>query len=102
MNNKSFKNQTELFNYIWESRCRLSEVSGRQLLPKIHPQWRWQMCHILGKGSYPKYKLNIDNIMLMLPDEHEKQETFKIFRDKQRKLKLRYYNQYYNSVRQIK
>lgn len=87
------KTQKELFTYIWETREHVSEVSGKPLLPRSHYQWHWQFAHILSKAAYPTYKLNPDNIMLMLPEEHTIQERFQVFKDKQIDLKLRYYKE---------
>ena len=91
-----FRNQKEMFNYIWETRPHISEVSGKPLLPKGDFKWHWCFAHILPKGAYPKWKFNSDNIMLMLPDEHEKQNTFQVFNDKYAEMKRKYYKEFYN------
>lgn len=83
-----------MFLEIWEDRPHLSEVSGKPLHPVGHWQWHWQFAHVLGKGSYPKYKLNPENIMLMLPEEHEKQESYQLFNEKRIKLKKEYHERY--------
>ena len=85
-----FKTQTEMFNYIWETREQVSEVSGEPLLPKGHFKWHWQFAHILPKGTYKHYKFNPDNIMLMLPEEHEKQEQFELFHERKNELRKKY------------
>lgn len=94
-----FKNQKELFNFIWETRAAqngfVSELSGEPLFNKNHFQWHWQFLHVLPKGTYPKYKLNPDNIILGTPSEHENQESFKLFQDKKSELKRKYYDEYY-------
>jgi len=92
-----FKNQQQLFEHIWENRPHVSEVSGKPLLNKNNYAFHWQFCHILSKGAYPEYKLKEENIILMLPEEHEHQESFEIFQDRKQKLKEQYY-----SERQIK
>lgn len=97
----NFKNQLELFNFIWDTRFHVSEISGDYLLPKGNSRWHFQFCHILSKGSYPLYKLNPDNIILMTVSEHERQETFKRFLEKRQELKRRYYEEYYNNIKQI-
>ena len=66
----SFKNQTELFNYLWETRPHVSEISGCVLFGKNHPMWHWQFSHVLSKGAFPKFKLKKENVWLMLPREH--------------------------------
>lgn len=90
-----FKNQKELFNHIWETREHISELSGKPLLPKGHFKWHWQFIHVLGKGPYPSYKLEEKNILLGLPEEHEKQEEFDIFIEKRDELKPMYYKEIY-------
>lgn len=91
-----FKNQTELFNFIWETREHVSELTGKPLLNRNHPQWHWQFIHILGKGAYPSFKLREDNILLGLPDEHTNQEQYDIFNEKHTELKRKYYKEIYN------
>ena len=85
-----FDNQKEMFDYIWETRPHVSELSGRALLPKGKFQWHWQFLHVLNKGTYTKYKLESDNILLALPEEHENQERFPIFEEKRIELLKRY------------
>ena len=93
---KQFKNQSEMFNWIWDKRPHVSEISGQPLLPKGHSQWHWQFLHILPKGSYPKYKFNPNNIILALPEEHENQEQYEYFQQRQLELKRQYYKEFYN------
>lgn len=88
-----FKNQSSLFEYLWETRAHVSEVSGLPLLPKGHSMWHFQFAHILSKGAYPSFKLLPENIMLMRPEEHEYQEKFEAFRIKKQELKERYYQE---------
>lgn len=92
----TFKTQSEMFAWIWENRPHISELTGKPLLPKGHFQWHWQMLHVLPKGSYPSYKLNPDNILLALPEEHQYQEEFKEFIEKRDALKRQYYKEVYN------
>lgn len=93
-----FKNQSELFNYIWETRPHVSELTGKPLLPPNALKWHWQFLHILSKGSYPKYKLREENIILALPEEHEKQEQFPEFIERRDQLKREYYKEFYNKT----
>lgn len=86
-----FNSQKEMFDWIWENREHLSEISGAPLLEKPHPLWHWQFMHVLSKQAYPRYKLNPDNIMLGLPIEHETQEEFQIFLDRRQELKEQYF-----------
>lgn len=85
------KSQKELFEFVWATREQVSEVSGRPLLPRHHYQWHWQFAHVLNKGTYPAYKLNPDNIMMMLPEEHAIQERYDIFNERHTQLKRQYY-----------
>jgi hypothetical protein len=80
----------KLFIEIWTEREHVSEISGKPLLYPGNFKFHWQFAHVLGKQAYPRYKFRKENIMLMLPEEHEKQETFKIFRDKRDQLKEKY------------
>lgn len=91
-----FKNQKDLFNHIWETREHKSELTGLALLPKGHFQWHWQFLHVLPKGTYPNYKFLEKNIILALPEEHAKQETFLRFRELQQELRKEYYKEFYN------
>lgn len=90
-----FKNQNEMFNWIWDNRPHVSELTGASLLPKGHTQWHWQFAHVLPKGTYPKWKLNPNNVMIVLPEEHNNQERFKKFLDKKEELRREYYKLYY-------
>lgn len=84
--------QKEMFLEIWQERPRVSEVSGKPLLPIGDFKWHWQICHVLGKGPFPRFKFYKENIMLMLPEEHTIQETFELFIDKKEQLLTLYYN----------
>jgi len=90
-----FKNQKEMFNYIWETREHKSELSGLPLLPKGHFQWHWQFLHVLPKGTYPKWKLNPDNVLLGTVAEHANQELYEVFTEKHTELKRQYYKEFY-------
>lgn len=85
------KNLKELFIKIWNEREHVSEISGMPLYHQGHSLWHWQFAHILSKGAYPRYKMSEENIMLMLPSEHEKQETFDKFQERKQELKEKYY-----------
>lgn len=95
-----FKNQKELFEYIYENREWKSEIDGSPLPRKGHWQWHWCFAHIIGKQAYPKYKLRESNIMLMTPTQHERQESYEIFRNKRDELKEKYHKEYnYNNLK---
>ena len=89
------KNQKELFNHIWNTREHRSELTGKPLYNTNHSQWHWQFLHVLPKGSYPKYKLNPDNIMLALPEEHQNQNKYDKFKEKYEELRRQYYKEHY-------
>jgi len=91
----NFKNQKELFQHIWDTRDHVSEVSEKPLFPEGHCKWHWQFAHILPKGSYPAYKLRPENILLMLPEEHENQNDFAVFNEEYQVMKAKYYEEIY-------
>ncbi len=86
-----FVSQKEMFEWIWENRPHVSELSGQNLLPKGHSQWHWQFLHVLPKGKFKRMALNSDNILLGLPEEHKKQNQFEIFNKKYEQLAREYY-----------
>jgi hypothetical protein len=85
------QNQKVLFEFVWATREHVSEISGKPLLPRHDYRWHWQFAHVLSKGTYPSFKLNPDNIMLMLLEEHENQECYKLFNERKEALKRIYY-----------
>lgn len=89
-----FKGQLELFNYVWDSRPHISQLSGKPLLPKGSMQWHHQFLHILPKGTYKHWKLNPENILLARPEEHDVQERFPYFLELRQKLTLVYHLKY--------
>lgn len=91
---KKMSGQKEMFEEIWKERPHHSELSGKKLLGKSHPQWHHQFLHVLNKGRYPHYKLNKDNILLALPEEHDRQDEFEVFKNKQQILTQEYYEKY--------
>ena len=93
-----FRSQIELFNYLWDTSSLTCPFTGQDLEPYQDDEQMRRICcaHVLPKGTYPKWKFNSDNIMLMLPSEHEKQETFEKFIERQDELKREYYKEYYN------
>jgi len=104
-----FKNQTELFNYLWEIKPHVSEISGEPLHPKGHWQWHHQFSHTCPKGLYRRIKLSPENIVLMTKSEHdfwehwtEKHKTMSMYLqhadkwdallEKYEQLKIQYHN----------
>ena len=90
---KSKQKKYDFFMEIWNERDHVSEISGKPLFYPNHPQFTWQFLHLLGHGAYPEYKFRKDNIILGLPSEHEKQESFEIFRERQQEMKEKYYQE---------
>lgn len=103
-----FKNQMEIFNYLWDTKPHVSEISGRKLTAERGSLlWRCYFAHAIPKGKYPKYKLNEECIILLHNEEHqladagteEQRKKYKekypktdwnVFYDKQIKLKEKY------------
>ena len=78
----------KIFIEIWKERPHVSQLSGKPLHPMGHLKWHWQFAHILGKNVAPSWKENKDNILLVLPDEHENQEQWPEFMElKEAKMK---------------
>lgn len=94
----TFKNQKEMFEYIWDTSPHVSEISRKPLLPQGHFQWHWQFLHVLPKGSYPHYKFKSDNIILATVSEHEHQDQYEYFTQKRDELRRRYYKEFYNKT----
>lgn len=59
--------EAELFKQIWESRKHVSFVSGTNLGNELNV---WYFAHVLPKSTYPKFRLNSENIVLLTPSEH--------------------------------
>lgn len=83
----------DMYLEVWEERPHYSEISGEPLLGINNPKWLWQFAHVLGKGAFPSFKFRKENIMLMLPEEHEKQETFPKFMERKEELKSQYFKE---------
>lgn len=79
MNKKDKRKWPALRLEIWEEREHISELSGKPLLPRNHMLWYHQFLHVLPHDTYPSEGLNKDNIMLALPEEHERQNEFDAF-----------------------
>jgi hypothetical protein len=93
-----FKNQKELFDYVWETRPNISEIDGSQLYPKGHFMWHWQFGHLLGKGTWKKYKLRPENIILMTVEQHNHQERYPIFIERQNAVRRAYLTEFEGKV----
>jgi hypothetical protein len=70
-----FMSQKEMFSYIWDNlplidghkRCWISDAP---LMPEGHYLFYNQFAHVLPKGKYPLFKLNPENIVVILPEIH--------------------------------
>lgn len=60
-----------LFIALWAKCGGKSEVSGEPLHPPEHHLFHFQGSHLLPKGTYPDYRLDPRNLVMMTPDEHE-------------------------------
>lgn len=92
-----FKSLKELFNYVWETRPHVSEISGDPLLPKGHSQWHFQMMHLLSKNTYPKFKFRSECIILGLPHEHDHQDSYPIFVERREQARQLYNQEFYQN-----
>lgn len=75
---KKASGQLTLFEEIWKERERVCFVSGRKLAESPQKDMgRWVSCfsHILPKGSFPKFMLRKDNIVLLSPSKHNDWHT---------------------------
>jgi hypothetical protein len=71
--------EAEMFQSIWDTRKHISWLTGTDInqfeynnfgeLVK-HPLWINLFHHPLNKKNYSRYRLNPDNIILLLPQEH--------------------------------
>jgi hypothetical protein len=59
--------ELDMFNEIWAEREHVSFVSGETIMGDMSV---WYMAHILPKGSYQRYRLRKDNIVLLTKEEH--------------------------------
>jgi len=73
-----FKTQIEMFDCIWEKQPHVCWLTGRPLqYKKGDDKWVNQMAHVLRKGTYTYFKLNPNNIRLLLPEIHDLVDNFK-------------------------
>lgn len=67
-----FKNQVEMFEYKWENESHICWMTGKPLVEKDIRMF----AHVLRKGKYTYFKLNPDNIRLLLPEVHDLVDNF--------------------------
>lgn len=63
--------ELSLFRELWAACGGKSEVSGLPLHPPGHMLFHHQGSHLLPKGTYPSYRLDRRNIVMITPEEHE-------------------------------
>lgn len=72
--------QLQMFKEIYEARLEAgtwkSDISGKPLPKQNEAFWVWSFSHILPRSTFPKYKLNPDNVCLMTSAEHTLYENF--------------------------
>lgn len=59
--------QKALFLSIWNSRPRISFISGIPLGDEAMPH---HFAHVIPKGTYSRFRLYDKNIVLLTPEEH--------------------------------
>jgi hypothetical protein len=94
--------ELKLFMEIWGERPHRCFITDKRI-PQPSPS---VFAHVLGKGGYPKYRLEKFNIVLMLPDIHHLQHSlgksdlitrfpkFEEFFDMQDELRAQYNSQH--------
>lgn len=72
-NIQGFKNENEMFKYIWETRPHVCQITGDKLDEYFDTDY-WYNCfaHILPKreNAFPEFRLYINNVFLVIPDIH--------------------------------
>ena len=63
--------ELKVFMEIWSERPHKCFITGDRITNPSPPVF----AHVLGKGGYPKYRLEKFNIVLMLPDIHRLQHA---------------------------
>jgi len=102
-------NQSELFDYIWSTRPHVSELSGLPLAPQGSDFWFWQFAHIVSKGADSFGKLDPENIVLLLPEEHhlydsgstEDNPDYKFIWEKRELLKQKYNHMRRSGIKKV-
>lgn len=88
---KTTVTEMDIFLEIWSERPHVSELTEKPLLPQGHKQWHWQFLHVLNKGRFPSLRLDKNNILLGLPEEHENQDEYEVFKKRKQELLLEQY-----------
>lgn len=63
-----------MFERLYKERGGRSELSGLPLYPPGHTLFHWQGSHLLPKGTYPDYRLDPRNVVMVHPLEHAQWE----------------------------
>lgn len=63
--------EKDMFMDIWNERSHISFLSGKKLDEFENSPFFFNLfAHLFPKGKYPKERLNVDNIVLLTPEEH--------------------------------
>ena len=70
--NNDNKSQISLFKTLWDNSNKKCQLTGKDLswITPMSKYWFSCFAHILPKGKYPRFKYNINNILLVHPDVH--------------------------------
>jgi hypothetical protein len=84
----------EFYEELWNSRPRVSQVSGKPLFEYMKP---YCFSHILSKGSEPRAIFDSENVVFMTPDEHRlwedgKRDGMQEIVELKERLKIKYNN----------
>jgi len=71
-----FKNQKEMFDFVWSSREHKCQISGSNLDLVPESRRHWTMAHVIPKSLYPYFKYNEQNILLIDPEVHQCVDNF--------------------------
>lgn len=92
--------ELQMFKELYKERGGKCQVTGQAI--DFHPI---SFLHIIGKGPYPKFRLNKDNIYMVIPEIHllydcasklhllSKYPKAEIIYELKEILKIKYYNQ---------
>ena len=68
--------EAAMFIAIWRTRKHVSFLSGKKLNYVAGSSfWFNLFAHVLPKGRYPNFRLRLENIVLLTPEEHELFDT---------------------------
>lgn len=91
---KKENSEFDFFVEIYNERPHVSELSGKPLPygPDNPAMFVKQFLHVVNKGRSPKWRLNKRNVMMGLPEEHDRQNAFPKFRERLQELTKEMYD----------